>query len=232
MLMAAWLSVGAGTSLTYAQTPTPPVKPKLAYVRFWNMLSAKPPGNALELFEADDKILTIAAPGNCFADYLPVVPGTYTFSICRPKDIAHPLKRLPISVPADAFITILVSETDGQQIVEGLNDTVDPKTSDGSGQLVLRQYIDGAQVTASVGTAPPTAPIGYGATTVIDNLPTAQIVINVRATFVSGPAQTWTVPADLTTYHHGTLLIVPDAYGRFRPRFAVDGHAAEAPSAH
>ena len=227
-----FLIVTTGTDAASAQSPATPTKPKVAYVRFWNMLPAKAKGNALELFEADNKMLTVAGPGNCFADYLPVVPGSYTFSVCRPESVATPLKRLPINLPADTFITIVVSEKDGQPVVEGLNDTIDPKAAGDAGRLVVRQYLAGSQATVSVGTAPATALLSYGAVTVLDNLPAAQVNVNVRATSPNGTAQNWTVPADFTTDHHGTLLILTDAYGQFRPRFAVDGHAAGPPGRH
>ena len=108
--------------------------------------------------------------------------------------------------------------------METINDTVDPHTAGNGGRLVIRQYMPGLHVTVSVNDGPKTSVINFGEVQVLDHLPTSQIAVNAQATSDNGPLVTWTVPADFTTYCHGTLLIVPDRYGHFRPRVTVDGH--------
>ena len=222
------LSMVLGIALNaQAQLPTPtsninPSKPKPAYVRFWNMLPGKPT-DTLELLLTENRTLTTEAPGNFYADYAAVPPGTYTFIIRRPADQTHPLKRLPLNLPAGTAATIMVSMKDGQPVVETINDTIDLKTPGEAGKLVLRQFAPNAHVTVAVGNNIPGQALNYGDSTTLNDLPATQLTINVRATFDVGQPRAWSVLADLTKDHHDTLLIMVDRYGHLRPQLTTDG---------
>ena len=217
---------GISTTFVGAQQPTPTPaatpKPQQAFVRFWNMLPGKP-SDTLELLAAENKTLTSDGPGNYYADYAAIAPGAYTFIVRRPTDPANPLKRLPLNLLAGASATIMVSMKDNHPVVETIVDTIDPKTAGSGGRIVLRQLVPEAQVSASVGNGPSSAILSYGDSAMLDNLPAAQVTINVQATFAKGPAKAWSVSADLTKDHHGTLLVMLDRYGRLRPQVTTDG---------
>ncbi len=189
------------------------------------------PGKAndiLELLAGENKPLTTAVPGNFYAGYTPVVTGAFTFTVSRPSDSAHPLKRLPISLPPDAYVTILATAKDGQPAVEAINDTLDPKTA-GIGRLIVRQYVVGARVTAAVGTTSTLSALGYGDTAILDNLPSAQTTVDVQVTLPNLPTKPFSIPVDFSATPHATLLIAPDPNGRVRPRLTEDGHAVIEP---
>ena len=222
-----WLFATLQVATTPAQTPTPSPsptpKPPRAYVRFWNMLPSQPPVT-LELLYTNRSIST-AASCNFYAGYFPVLPGAFEFTVRRANDQNGSIKRVSVNLKANDFVTILVSNKDGQPNVELVNDTVDPKAPNPN-RLVLRQLFPNAKVTAFLGTTPASGALGYGETIALDNLAAAQSNLTVQAVIPGQGVKSWSMPLDLTQAHHSTLLIFPDPYGRFRPRLAADAQAA------
>ena len=187
------------------------------------MLPSQPP-TVLELLSGD-KLLTTAAICNFYAGYTSITPGAFTLTVRRAGDQNGAIKRLPVNLLGNMFVTILVSMKDGQPNVEFIDDTIDPKTA-GATRLVLRQLFPNAKVTATVGTGPASAALGYGETVVLDNLAATQSSLTVQASIPGQSAKSWSMPLDLTQFPRTTLLIFPDPYGRFRPRLAVDAQAS------
>ena len=221
------LAVGAvtGVALTHCagQTPAPTPTPKpQAYVRFWNMLP-NPPPTLLELLSGDTS-LTTAAACNFYATYFTVQPGAYTFTVRKMNDKNGAIKRLPVNLLADTYITLLAYSKNGQADVEMTNDTIDPKAAP-SGQLVIRQLFPNAKVTVFLGGTAASGPLGYGETFTIPNLPMGMNALSVQAAIPGQSIKPWSTQMDLSQDHHNTLLIFSDSYGRYRPRLAVDGHA-------
>ena len=223
VLLLCGVAAGTASSQTDAPTPTPSPKPKAAYIRFWNMLPSRP-STVLELLSADKPLIT-AAVCNFYAGYTSVTPGAFTLTVRRVGDQNGAIKRLPVNLLADMYVSILVSAKDGQPNVELIDDTIDPKTA-GTRRLVLRQLFPNAKVTATVGPGPAGATLGFGETVAMDNLPAAQSSLTVQAVISGQGVKSWSMPLDLTQAAHNTLLIFPDPYGRFRPRLAVDGQSS------
>ncbi len=119
---------------------------------------------------------------------------------------------------------MLVINKDGQPSVELINDTIDPKAPV-SGRLIIRQLFPNARVSVTVGSAAPGTPMNYGEMATLDNLPLGATPLTMQATIPGLGVKSWNLPLDLSQYHHNTLLIYPDPYGRFRPRLAVDGQS-------
>ncbi len=223
-----WLSLGVGTLSAQVPSPTPTpspsTKPKLAYIRFWNMLPSQPP-TVLEILSGDKPLMT-AAVCNFYAGYTSVAPGAFTLTIRRAGDQNGAIKRLPVNLLGDMYVTVLVSSKDGQPNVDYINDTIDPKSPDVR-RLVLRQLFPNAKVTTTLGPASSSAALGYGETAVMDNLPAAQSSVTVQAVIPGQAPKSWSMPIDFTQAAHNTLLIFPDPYGRFRPRLATDGQSMD-----
>lgn len=226
LLTALYVAMGSTFSLAQVPAPTPTpsatVKPKMAYIRFWNMLPSQPP-TVLELLSAD-KPLATAPVCNFYAGYASVTPGAFTLTIRRAGDQNGAIKRLPVNLQPDMFVTLLVTSKDGQPTVDYIDDTIDPKAL-GAKRLVLRQLFPNAKVTATIGSAPASAALSYGETLALDNLTATQTSLTVQATIPGQSAKSWSMPLDLSKYSHNTLLIFPDPYGRFRPRLAPDGQS-------
>ena len=182
-----------------------------------------PPPTLLELLSGDTP-LTTAAACNYYATYFTVPPGAYTFTVRRINDKTGAIKRLPVNLTADTYITLLAYTKNGQPDVEMTNDTIDPKAPP-SGQLSVRQLCPNAKVTVFLGNAPASAPLGYGETFTIPNLPMGMNALSIQAAIPGQSIRPWSTQMDLSQDHHNTLLIFSDSYGRYRPRLAVDGHA-------
>ena len=224
-----WLLLGAAAlcltpSAGHGQqaSPSPSPKPALGYIRLWNMLPGKT-APSIQLLSGEDKVLTTASAYNYNAGYASVPPGTYTFVVRRAGDTANPLKKIPVLLRGDTSITFLVSEKNGQPAVDLLDDTLDPKKLDIPSQLMVRQFMPGARVTVATREGAACKEIGYGESARIDNLPNRSAFLTMKATGLGPEPKTWTTEADLATARRATLLVVPDPYGRFRPRLAYDG---------
>ena len=229
-LLAFFLLVGLGnlwaqdfaTPLPLAK-PTPTPKPQ-AYVRFWNMLIGPKPQD-LQLTTSEDRVLTAGSSANASAGYFALDPGTYTFTVRRPNDPAGIIKRMAVALRADLYITLLAAYgADGRPDVQIINDTVDPKTDDGLGKLVVRQFFPDANVTVAVNAQPSGTPLSFGEFTTLSGLPLRGSMVNLRATGLGPVPKMWNVDADFASGgHHATMLVFPDPYGRFRPRLVYDG---------
>ena len=221
---AALLFLPALAAQAQQPSPSPSPRPAQAYVRFWNMLPGKdaPP---LQLLSGENKLLTTAVGANYAAGYTPITPGTYTFEVRRAGDAANPLKKQPVILRGDTYITYLVSQKNGQPAVELIDDTLDPKNADGPSRLVIRQFIPGAQVTIMTKDGNTSQAIGYGESTSLESLPNRAGVMTLKATGLGPEPSTWNIEPDFTTARHATVLVVADPYGRFRPRLTYDGQA-------
>ena len=217
-----------------AQSPTDPAsptatpKPAHSYVRFWNMLPRNQ-ANILTLFTGETAPVANLPPANVFSSYLVVPVGSYTMIVRKFGEAGEIIQRFPVSMPAGSFITMIATEKDGKPTVEMFNDTPDPKVVETSGQIVLRQFVPGAHVTASIPGGPATTKaLDYGETAVLKNVPiSGPVQINLQAGLPTTPPTTrsWSLSGNFSTAHHATLLLVADSYGRFRPTLTMDAVA-------
>ena len=219
----------AVSTVARAQQASPPsgVQP-VGYVRFWNMLTSKG-APSLQLLSAEDKILTAAAPSNSGANYVSLAPGTYTFIVRKPGEPANPLRKQPVILRAGTYITFMVSEKNGQPVVDLIDDTLDPKKAADPARLVIRQFMPSALVTISTREGATSREVGFGETTTLENLPNRNLFLIMKATGLGPEAKIWNTDVDFSAARHATVLIVADAYGRFRPRLSYDGQSGAVP---
>ncbi len=220
----------AAATLAHAQQPPPAATPlpALGYVRFWNMLSSKG-APTLQLLSAEDKPLTTAAPNNSGSNYLSLTPGTYTFIVRKPGDTANALKRQPVVLRGYTYITFMVSEKNGQPVVDLIDDTQDPKKANDPSRLVVRQFMPAARVIVSTREGATTSELGFGESATLENLPNHNLFLTMKATGLGPDVKLWNTEADFTSARHATLLVVADPWGRFRPRLAYDGQSGSTP---
>lgn len=222
LLLAASLACLGATSLQ-AQTPQAKPKGKPAFVRFWNMLpDAKK--DDLELYIAAGQRLITTWASDTQVSYTPVLPGTFTFSVRRVGEENKDVKTPSVPLLADSFVTILATQRQGQIALDVLNETIDPAKEDGTGHLTVRQFCVGTRALVTVG-ATPAKPLNYGEASVFDGLASDRIPVTIQATLPNGTTRTMNTGTDFTKNHHATLLLVNDAYGRFRPAFSYDGYS-------
>ena len=215
--------IGSGTVLTHGQAPVQQPLGKPAFIRFWNMLP-DPGHDKLELYLADGKQLTTTYGGDTAVGYVPVLPGTFMFSVRRVGDANHDVKTPPVQLLADSFVTILATLKNGQVSLEVLNETIEPKKDDGMGHFIVRQFCVGARMLLTVGNTPPKM-LNYGEVAVFNGLPASQVSVIIQATLRDGKIRNQNTQVDFTKNHYATLLLVTDAYGRLRPSIAFDGHS-------
>jgi hypothetical protein len=197
------------------QVPTP--TPKVGYVRLWNMLPA-----ASGVFEVR-KGGALPSEGNMlsgtsydYASYVQFPVGKYQLGVFKKGQDAM-LKFFAVDVTPDSFFTILISP----KSIDMFNDTVDPKES--SGTLTVRNFFPGTVVSAAAESRPIVNSLAYGQSTQATGFPLQRIEITLRTTLPTSKPSESTAEADFHASKHATLLIIPDSYGRFRPRVTIDG---------
>lgn len=221
-------SLCAGAALAQpappAPTPTPtgPPKPKPAYVRFWNMTSVA--GSSFDLVNdgAPQEPFSTAASRNYFAPYLPIAPGTYNFSIFKAGQRDVVLKKQPIALRSDVYVTILVSGDKAESPrIELLDDTWS-KEKTPLGFATLRNFLASEARIKVAGKAVTIAP---GGTQTVNGLPLEKVMFAFETTLPDGSARTWNAEADFKRSHRTTMLIFQDGRGGIRPRMTEDGVA-------
>ena len=180
----------------YAQTPAQKPLGRPAFIRFWNMLPDGEHDN-LQVYLADGKLLTATSGGDASVSYIPVLPGTFMFSVRRVGEVNKDVKTSPVQLLADSFVTLLATSKNGQISLDVLNETIDPKKDDGTGRLIVRQFSVGAHVLVSIGQLPPKA-LNYGEIAVFSGLPAGQVPLVVQATLPNGKLRTMNTQADFT----------------------------------
>ncbi len=184
-----------------------------------------PKKDALDLYLAANQLLTRSSAASNASSYIPVLPNTYALYVQRPSEAnAAPIKTPTLHAEDGSFFTILATSQNGQITLEVIDDTIDPKTDDGTVRLVIRQYYPGTRAVVTVGTMQPVT-LNYGETNILDHLPTGTIPITIQATLPGVPPKAMGLSANYTAHHHGTLFVVGDLYGRLRPFLTVDGYS-------
>lgn len=210
-----------------ASTPAAAKKPKEGYFRFWNMLP-RDGGDLVLLHDngtPEGDPLLHASPLNYHADYLPVPLARYALKVVRRTDQKLALETFDVLVRADVYVTFLAQLVDGKVTVEMLDDTYAPEKAV-AGRLTVRHFFPAAtvQVTSSLQLA--SRALTHGESQTIEGFPLQPVMIEMRATMANGKTQTWSSEVDFSRARHASLLVVPDPYGRFRPRVSIDGRAA------
>lgn len=212
VLNAVWISCLA------AQSPPP----KLGYLRFWDML---PPANgAFELCKAGagaEASSVLSGTAYRYSSYTEFPAGRYKFEVYKKGDRTKPLKTLDVDLRPQTFFTIIVGPKAGTIDVELVADTNDPKVT--SGMLIIRNYFPGLTVSVTAEGQALADRMVYGQSNSVASLPLKRLPIVLRTTLPNGTPAESEAEADFQASNRATLLIIPDSYGRFRPRVTIDG---------
>ena len=198
-------------------------KNKVGYIRFWNML---PPANGtFDLRRSggnpSEANLYTKVPAYRYSSYRELVPGTYNVAVYRTTDANTALKTFTVNLKPNSFFTILVSPEGGAVNVQLFDDTIDPKVA--SAMLTVRNYFPGLTVDVSSATQSIVSSLPYGKSFVAGNFPFKKIPLTLRTRLPNGTPTESEAEVDFLESKRCTLLIIPDPYGRFRPRVTIDG---------
>ncbi|HZE58482.1 MAG TPA: hypothetical protein VE031_11550 [Chthoniobacterales bacterium] len=190
----------------------------MGYLRFWDMLPSA--NGVFELCKADGGD---ASPGLLsgtayrYSSYGEFPVGRYQLAVFKKGDRKTRIKTFDIDLKADTYFTIIVSP----QSIDAFDDTNDSKATTGS--LTIRNYFPGLTVSVSSDTQTIAAAVAYGQSTMASGFPLKRAPLVLRTKLPNGTPAESTAEADFTASKRATLLIIPDSYGRFRPRVTIDG---------
>jgi len=206
-----------------AQDEEPPVPPagKQGYIRFWNML---PPANGkFDLRKAGGSGGTNLFSGTPYryASYIGLAVGKYRLVVYRSGDQVTPLKSFDVDLKPETYFTVLMSPQAGAMNIELLSDTVDPKAT--TATLTVRNYFPGLTVAVSSADKQIVDALAYGQSYKAEGLARANMPLTLRTRLSNGTPAESGAEADFKMIKRATLLIIPDSYGRFRPRVTIDG---------
>ena len=206
-----------------AATATPTPTPPPGYIRFWNMLPTA--GGAMDLRRAGgspaDPPLIGKAPPYRYNSYLEYPVGAYRLSVNKAGQPDRPLKVMDLNLTADFFFTVLVSPTPQGPSVQLINDTASLKAE--KAVLTVRNFFPDITVDVFDGPKKIVSALAYGQSIAVGDLPLDRLSLTIRTILPDKVAAESSAEADFKLSKRATLLIIPDEYGRFRPRVTLDG---------
>lgn len=195
---------------------------KLGYMRFWDMLP--PASGAFELCKAGESESggnLLSGSAYRYSSYVEFPPGRYHLAVFKKGDRKSPIKIVDVDLRPDTYFTILMSPRAGTINVEVIDDTIDPKAT--SGTLIVRNYFTGLTVAVSSDTQKIVDALPYGQSHAATGFPLSRVPLTLHTRLPNGTPAESGAEADFHASKHATLLVIPDTYGRFRPRVAIDG---------
>lgn len=205
----------AGGALAQSPTPTPA---PVGYVRFWNMLPTAAGAFSLQKSATGETFL--AAFPYQYSSYTEFPAGMYNLVVARGGE-AGAGRALQINLQPKTFFTVLISPPANSPKIELFNDTIDPKMT--SGTLTLRNYFTGLDVSVATNNQNLVTSLPFGEIHNATGLPLAVTALTLKAKFQNGTQAESETEVDFRATRRATLLIIPDPYGRFRPRVTLDG---------
>jgi hypothetical protein len=145
----------------------------------------------------------------------------------KAADKATPLQTFDVLMRKDVYVTFLATQVDGKVKVEMVDDTYNPVDVP-AGRLTVRNHFPDAQVSVTGAGQIKSRALASGEAQVLDGFPLGTVMLQMQAKLPSGKVQKWSTEVDFRASKHASLLVVPDAYGRFRPRLSLDGPGAPA----
>lgn len=210
------LVYGILAHIGYGQ-PSPTPVPKAGYIRFWDMLPAT--SGAFEVRKANapsSEPSLFSATAYRYSSYIELPVGKYRLAVVRKGDTA-PLKAFDVDVKPDTYFTILLAP----QSIDMFDDTEDPKMA--AGALTIRNFFAGTNVSVFTGSNQVAQSLAYGQSYQVTGLPLQRITITLRTTLPNGTPAESSADIDFKASKRATALVIPDSYGRFRPRITADG---------
>jgi hypothetical protein len=215
--LATSLSILAGPA-AFGQTQSTPA-PKAGYIRFWDMLPAATGNFQLRKAGKPGDVLATASAYR-YSSYVELPIGQYQLSVVR-SGTDTPLKNITVDIKADTYFTVILAPRGSGLNVEFLDDTIDPKIT--SGTLTIRNYFPGTSVSVISGNQILTPGLSYGASYAARGLAVSRTPVTIQTKLPNGTSAQLTVDLDFSASKSLTLLVIPDSYGRFRPRIVADG---------
>jgi hypothetical protein len=220
-----WLGAQAPAS----PKPTPEDKRPKGFVRLWNMLP-KGTGNLLLLLKNDPPgmaPIATAEPGNFYAGYQQMPQAQYSYIVVREGDRKVPIEHFEVILRENVYVTFLATLEQGKPKVQLIDDTYDPTTVS-AGRLTVRNYFPDARISVAGGDGKTQSRVqskalGTGESEVLDGFNVGSVAVQMKAALPDGKTQQWSSDIDFRISKHASLLVVPDPYGRFRPRVSYDG---------
>lgn len=216
----------AFTARLIAQEETPTVTPQNTaapgYVRFWNMLPPK--DGEMDLRRAGgsprDPPLIGKSPSYRYNSYLDYPVGVYHLVVGKTGN-PSPLKVVDINLTANFFYTVLVAPSPRGPTVQLINDTSDPKAT--TAILMVRNYFPDLSVDVFDREKKIVSALPYGESVAVTGLPLDLLPLTIRTILPNKITAESSAEAEFKLAKRATLLIIPDEYGRFRPRVTLDG---------
>lgn len=205
--------------ITDGQTPAP----KVGYIRFWDMIPAQNGDFQLSKVSGGENGGGSLLSGTAYryTSYAEFPAMSYHLGVFKKTNPKTPMKVFDINLLPATFYTVLVTPLNGTINVEVINDSIDPKAS--TGRLTIRNYFPALTVSVSAGDQKVTDGLAYGRSYSTTGFPLSRVPLKLRTTLPTGTPAESDVEADFTASKHWTLLVIPDSYGRFRPRITADG---------
>lgn len=202
--------------------PSPTALPKAGYIRFWAMLPAAAGSFELRKTGATgpEAILARARP-YAYPGYIEVAVGKHQLTVVKTGLAETPFRNLVVDVKPDTFFTVAIMPAAQGANVEFTEDTVDPETNNGT--LTIRNCYPGITITVSAGSQRLIDSLGEGRSFVARDLPAQILQLSIETKLPNGRPASSLAEADFKVNKRATLLIIPDSYGRFRPRVTIDG---------
>ena len=172
---------------------------------------------------APERRLGSAGPSNFYANYVNLVPGSYTLRVFKHDDLQNVIKSFNLPLRDKSYYTLLATQMPGTPIeVELVNDTPDP-TKTPVNRVTVRQLCPNLTgvITATGNFRSDT--LTFGKTQTLEGLPNGIVTLHLQATKQGNSTRSWDSEADFRISHHGTMFIVNDVYGRLSPHFSMDG---------
>ena len=208
-------------SSALAQAPSPTAA-KSGGLRFWDML---PPGNgSFEVRKAgapESEQNLLSGSAYEYSSYVEFVGEKYQLAVFKKGDRKNPLKLINIDLKPDTFFTIIVSPKGGVVTVEVFDDTTDPKAT--AGTLTIRNYFSGSTVAVTSVNQNWLTPFHMGKAKRLPVFPWNEWRLPSAQKLPNGTVAESGAEADFKASSRATVLVIPDSYGRFRPRVTIDG---------
>lgn len=191
--------------------------PKAGYIRFWNMLPAN--SGAFEVCKVGETSGASLLSGTAYqySSYVEFPAARYRLAVFRKGDRNTALKTFDVDLKTDTYFTIIVAP----QSIDLFDDTNDPKAMNGT--LTIRNFFNGSTVAISTELQTIVNAIAYGQAFTATGFPLKRLPLTLRTKLPNGTPAESTAEADFTASKRATLLVIPDSYGRFRPRVTIDG---------
>ena len=204
-----------GTAALAQPLPTP--TPKAGYVRFWDMLPAVSGSfEVRKMPAAPSEGTLLSGSAYQYSSYVEVPIGKYHLGVFR-KGQEAPLKMFDVDLRQDTFFTILLSP----KSIDMFDDTIDPKST--SGVLTVRNLFPGASVSVASSSKSIVSALQSGQSYQAAGFPLGRTTITVQANLPNGKSGQSELDIDFKQCSRASLLVIPDSYGRFRPRVTFDG---------